>query len=272
MKDQTLLLAGCGKMGGAMLVGWIERGVNPAHVYIVEPNAETASFLRDQHGVQTAAAFGELPTDLQPNVVIFAVKPQMMDTVAPDYAKFVDPNTVFFSIAAGKTIGWFERVLGSQAAIVRAMPNTPAAVSRGITVMCANAHVQSSQKQQCDILISAVGEYLWTDNEDHIDIVTALSGGGPAYVFLLAECLAQAGIDAGLPAEMSHRLARVTVAGSGELLYQSPEEPSVLRQNVTSPGGTTAEALGVLMADDGWQPLITKAIAEATRRSRELAG
>ena len=272
MKDRTLLLAGCGKMGGAMLAGWIERGVNPTQVYIVEPNAETASFLRAEYGVQTGAGFGDLPTDLHPDVVIFAVKPQMMDTVVPDYTKFVDPGTVFFSIAAGKTIDWFEDVLGGEAAIVRAMPNTPAAVSRGITVMCANAHVQPPQKQLCDTLISAVGEYLWTDDEGHIDIVTALSGGGPAYVFLLAECLAQAGIDAGLHAEMSQRLARATVAGSGELLHQSAEEPATLRKNVTSPGGTTAEALKVLMADDGWQPLVTKAIAEATRRSRELAG
>lgn len=268
----TILLAGCGKMGGAMLAGWIARGISPSDVYIVEPNVDTAKKLAADYGVRTGLSALQLPADLVPNVIIFAVKPQMMDDAAPGYARFVTPDTVFLSIAAGKPIAYFENILGPDAAIVRSMPNTPAAVGRGVTVACANSLVTESQRQICHTLLTSVSEVAWTDNEDHIDVVTALSGGGPAYVFLLAECLAIAGVEAGLPEEMSKTLARLTVAGSGELLHQSPESPEVLRQNVTSPGGTTAEALKVLMADDGWQPLINRAIAAATKRSRELAG
>jgi pyrroline-5-carboxylate reductase len=267
----NLLLAGCGKMGGAMLAGWIEKGVEPANVTVVEPNSETAEALRLQHGVSTVPRPDDLDFNIKPNVIIFAVKPQVMDDVAPAYARFKGPDVVFLSIAAGKTIAYFENLVGSNAAIVRAMPNTPAAVGRGITVNFANAHVSGDQIALCGELLSSVGEVAWVDDEDQIDAVTALSGGGPAYVFLLAECLAHAGIQSGLPEDLAKRLARVTVAGSGELLHQSDEEPATLRQNVTSPGGTTAEALRVLMAEDGWQPLLDRAIAAATLRSRELA-
>lgn len=267
-----LLLAGCGKMGGAMLAGWLEKGIEPANVTIVEPNTETADDLRLKHGVTTVASADDLDVNLKPTVVIFAVKPQVMDDVAPAYARFKGSDTVFLSIAAGKTIAYFENLVGTDAAIVRAMPNTPAAVGRGITVNFANHQVSGDQIALCGDLLSSVGEVAWVDEEGHIDAVTALSGGGPAYVFLLAECLAHAGVQSGLPEDLALRLARVTVAGSGELLHQSDEEPTTLRQNVTSPGGTTAEALKVLMADDGWQPLLDKAIAAATARSRELAG
>ncbi len=266
-----LLLAGCGKMGGAMLAGWLDKGIEPPNVTVVEPNQDTAESLRTQHGVKTVSRPDDLDFNAQPNVVIFAVKPQVMDDVAPAYARFKGPETVFLSIAAGKTLAYFEKMVGTDAAIVRAMPNTPAAVGRGITVNCANAHVTRDQISLCGDLLSAVGEVAWVDDETQIDAVTALSGGGPAYVFLLAESLAQAGMQSGLPEELASRLARVTVAGSGELLYRSPEEPATLRQNVTSPGGTTAEALKVLMADDGWQPLLDEAIAAATAKSRELA-
>jgi pyrroline-5-carboxylate reductase len=267
-----LLLAGCGKMGGAMLDGWLETGIEPANVTIVEPNADTAEALHISHGVATVATPDDLDFNVQANVVVFAVKPQVMDDVVPAYARLKGPDVVYLSIAAGKTIAYFENLLGSDAAIVRAMPNTPAAVGRGITVGCANPHVSAQQISLCGDLLSSVGEVDWVDDENHIDAITALSGGGPAYVFLLAECMAQAGIASGLPEDLSRRLARATVAGSGELLYRSSEEPATLRQNVTSPGGTTAEALKVLMADDGWQPLLDKAIAAATARSRELAG
>lgn len=267
-----LLLAGCGKMGGAMLAGWLEKGIEPKNVTIVEPNTDTADDLRLRYGVSTVTTPEDLDFNLVPNVVIFAVKPQMMDDVAPAYARFKGSDTVFLSIAAGKTIAYFENHVGSDAAIVRAMPNTPAAVGRGITVNFANPQVTSEQISLCGDLLESVGEVAWVDDESQIDAVTALSGGGPAYVFLLAECMAEAGIQSGLPEELAKRLARVTVAGSGELLHQSDEEPATLRQNVTSPGGTTAEALKVLMADDGWQPLLNKAIAAATARSRELAG
>jgi len=269
---EALVLAGCGKMGDAMLEGWLDQGVSPDAVHVVEPVTEMAETLRLQHRVNVVGGVPELAADLTPDVVVFAVKPQVMDSVAPDYQRFNNSRTVFLSIAAGKPIGYFEDTLGADAAVVRAMPNTPAAVRRGITVACPNARVTEQQRRICDTLLTAIGSVEWVDDEGLIDAVTALSGGGPAYVFLLAECLAEAGVAAGLPRDLSERLARVTVSGSGELLRQSTEEPATLRKNVTSPGGTTAEALRVLMADDGWQPLVTRAIAAATERSRELAG
>ena len=270
--NSTILLAGCGKMGSAMLEGWLERGVHPTDVYAIEPNADTAEALQKRYDINARTSADDLPAELSPDVVIFAVKPQMMDIAAPDYSRFASPDTVFLSIAAGKTIAYFETIVGDNAAIVRAMPNTPAAVRRGITVACPNSGVSDTQRQFCDELLQAVGDVEWVEDEGLIDAVTALSGGGPAYVFLLAEVMAKAGLEAGLPEALAKRLARVTVSGAGELMHQSLEEPEQLRVNVTSPGGTTAEALRVLMADDGWQPLMTKAIAAATARSKELAG
>ncbi len=270
--NSTLLLAGCGKMGGALLEGWLQRGGRASDVIIVEPNAELCAQLAETHGVTTLSSANDLPADLSPGVVMLAVKPQMMDDVAPAYARFAGPSTVFLSIAAGKTIAYFENFLGAEVAIVRAMPNTPAAVRRGITVACPNAYVNETQRETCDSLLQAVGTVEWVSDEGLIDPVTALSGGGPAYVFLLVECLAEAGVAAGLPTELALRLARQTVAGSGELLHQASEDAATLRKNVTSPGGTTAEALAVLMGENGWQPLINRAIAAATARSRELAG
>ena len=271
-----LLLAGCGKMGGALLEGWLQQGIQPENVFVVEPNGETGAHLTSTYGVSVFAAPDSLPDHLVPTVVMMAVKPQMMDVVAPAYARFASPATVFLSIAAGKTIAYFESILGNDAAIIRAMPNTPAAVGRGITVCCSNAHVNAAQEDICDQLLRAVGSVDWVTDEGMIDAVTALSGGGPAYVFLLSESLAHAGIVAGLPETLAWRLARETVAGSGELLFQSTEDAATLRKNVTSPGGTTAEALRVLMGEDdgtdGWQPLIDAAIKAATKRSRELAG
>jgi len=267
-----ILLAGCGKMGSAMLEGWLERGVKPSDVYAVEPNPDTAASLERQYGINALGNAADLPAELSPTVVVFAVKPQMMDVAAPDYARFAGPETVYLSIAAGKTIAYFESIVGQDAVIVRAMPNTPAAVQRGITVACPNAGVTDAQRQFCDELLQAVGEVEWVDDEGLIDAVTALSGGGPAYVFLLAEVMARAGFEAGLPEALAKRLARVTVSGAGELMHQSTDEPEQLRINVTSPGGTTAEALRILMADDAWQPLMTRAIAAATARSKELAG
>ena len=270
MMDRPLLLVGCGKMGGAMLEGWLEMGLPPEQIHIIEASAHIAEELRGR-GLSAVVAQPELPADLDPEIVLFAVKPQSMDEVASALAEYLSPNTTFLSIAAGKTISYFEDILGAEAAIVRSMPNTPAAVRRGITVATPNTNVTEVQCKICGNLLEAVGEVAWVDDERLIDAVTALSGGGPAYVFLLTECMTQAGIDAGLPAELSAQLARVTVSGAGELMRQSDETPSTLRKNVTSPGGTTAESLKVLMADDGWQPLMTRAIAAATARSRELA-
>jgi pyrroline-5-carboxylate reductase len=266
-----LLLIGCGKMGGAMLRGWLRRGVRAADVTVVEPDAAAPADPIGQ-GVTLVGDAARLPAELAPSVVVLAVKPQMMDGAISTLTRFVRPESAFLSIAAGRTIGYFEEKLGGEAAIVRSMPNTPAAVGRGITVACANRNVSAAQRAQCDDLLAAVGEVAWVEDEALLDAVTAVSGGGPAYVFLLIECLAEAGAAAGLPPDLAMRLARATVCGAGELAHLSAEPASVLRRNVTSPGGTTLEALKILMSPDGLQPLLTKAIAAATRRSRELAG
>jgi pyrroline-5-carboxylate reductase len=269
MSDR-ILLVGCGKMGGALLAGWLERGVAAADVTVVEPFG--TGDIAAKYGVRAVADAAAVEDGLDPAVVVFAVKPQGMDEVAPSYARFAGGDTVYLSIAAGRTIASFARHLGEKAAIVRAMPNTPAAVGRGITVCCPNAAVGAAQRDRCHALLEAVGEVGWVDDEALMDAVTAVSGSGPAYVFLLIECLAKAGEAAGLDTALAERLARATVAGSGELARQSAEDAALLRQNVTSPGGTTAAALSVLMADDGMQKLMTRAIAAATARSRELAG
>ena len=268
--SQPLLLVGCGKMGGAMLEGWIEMGLESDQIHIVEHHTPTLDILRNR-GLKAVDSQTKLPPNLEPSVVIFAVKPQSMDEVVPAFKKYCSPHTTFLSIAAGKPIAYFENILSLKASIVRAMPNTPAAIRRGITVAVQNYNVSAPQKEVCSNLLEAIGEIAWIEDEELIDAVTALSGGGPAYVFLLTECMTQAGIDLGLPIELSSRLAQLTVSGSGELMHQSNEPPNMLRQNVTSPGGTTAEALRILMADDELQTLITKAIAAASVRSKELA-
>ena len=265
-----LLLVGCGRMGGALLDGWLAGGVAAADVVVVEPAAGGALADPSPRFVAEPDAIGR---DFAPTVVIFAVKPQTMDEAAPRYARYAGAGTVFLSIAAGKTIAGFEAALGEGAAVVRAMPNTPAAIGRGISVACANAHVSAAQRTLCGELLSAVGEVAWVEDEALLDPVTAVSGSGPAYVFLLTEAMAAAGVSAGLPAGLAVQLARATVAGAGELMRRSGEEASQLRVNVTSPGGTTQAALEVLMADeDGLTALMARAVAAATARSRELAG
>jgi pyrroline-5-carboxylate reductase len=264
-----ILLVGCGKMGGALLQGWLERG-SARHFVIVDPGAGAASFAgRSEVTVLRDAA--ELAPDLRPTVVVLAVKPQMMNDAIRHYGRFTASGAVFLSIAAGKTLAYFTRHLGADASIVRAMPNTPAAVGRGITVACPNPRVSAVQIALCDRLLAAVGEVGWVDDESLIDAVTGVSGSGPAYVFLLIECLAKAGVSAGLSEELAMRLARATVCGAGELARLSGDSAAVLRQNVTSPAGTTLAALNVLMAADGLEPLMTRAVAAATARSRELA-
>ena len=267
----TLLLIGCGKMGGAMLEGWLDQGIPASDITIVEPNAELARTIAGKYGVNAASGAEDLTEDYAPDVAVLAVKPQVMDQVLPPYKALIPKGPVFLSIAAGKTITSFETILGNEAAIVRAMPNTPAAVGRGITVGCANANVSDSQRQLCDQLLTSVGQVEWVIEETHMDAVTAVSGSGPAYIFLLAETLGYAGRMMGLPPELSDKLARATVAGSGELLHQSHESAQTLRENVTSPGGTTAAALEVLMGPHGMKELMEKAIAAATERSKELA-
>jgi pyrroline-5-carboxylate reductase len=213
----------------------------------------------------------ELPPDLNPDAVVLAVKPQVLDAVLPAYRQWVGRHTLFLSIAAGKTIGGIARHLGESAAIVRCMPNTPAAIGRAITVACPTRRVEEGQCRLCEALLAAIGEVAWVGDESLMDAVTAVSGSGPAYVFLLIEALAAAGETAGLPRDLALRLSRATVAGAGELARQSAEGPARLRENVTSPGGTTRAALDVLMAEDGLPALLERAVAAAARRSRELA-
>ncbi len=259
-------------MGRALLGGWLDQGVSADNIIVVEPNPAAAKSAADAYGVNTITSLNDFDGSVSPAMVVFAVKPQVMDDVVPLYAKFADEESQFLSIAAGKTIAYFEEKLGPGAAVIRAMPNTPAAVGRAITVACANANTSAGQKRRSGELLEAIGAVTWIDDEALMDAVTAVSGSGPAYVFLLAECLAEAGEAQGLSAELSRQLARATVAGAGELLHQATEPADQLRKNVTSPGGTTAAALDILMAEDGLQALLEKAIAEATKRSRELAG
>src|SRR6202012_2162284 len=210
------------------------------------------------------------PDALVPDAVVFAVKPQVIGDIVPAYRRFARPQTVFMSIAAGTTIANLTKHLG-EAAIVRVMPNTPAAIGRAISVACANPRVTAAQRQLCDALLASIGESTWVEDEGLLDPVTAVSGSGPAYVFLLIEALAEAGAKAGLPTELAPQLAKATVAGAGELARVSSETPSRLRENVTSPSGTTRAALDVLMGESGLAELMTRAVAAATKRSRELA-
>jgi pyrroline-5-carboxylate reductase len=269
--DGTLLLAGAGNMGSAMLAGWLQEGLKPAQIIVQDPAPPPrATELLAQHGLTARAAVASLADP--PAVIVVAVKPQAMDEVFPPLAKFAGNATVVLSIAAGRTIASFAKHLPEGTAVVRAMPNTPAAVGRGITVGVPNAHVSARQRATCDGLLRAIGEVSWVDDENLIDAVTAVSGSGPAYVFYLTECLADAAVKVGLAPELARKLARVTVAGSGELLHRSDLGADVLRQNVTSPGGTTFAALQVLMAKDrGLPELIREAVTAAARRSRELA-
>ena len=268
--DTKILLVGCGKMGGALLGGWLDQGIQGANVHAIEPFQDFAGPFIEQ-SVTFHGTLDQLDAGFEPDFVLFAVKPQMMDDVVPAYARFAG-QTTFISIAAGKTIGYFESKLGDTAAIIRTMPNTPAAVRRGITIACGNASVTNAAKETCLSLLAAVGEASWLEDESLLDAVTAVSGSGPAYVFLLAETMTQAGIEAGLSAEMATQWAVQTVAGSGELLVQSDDDAANLRVNVTSPGGTTEAALSILMGKYGMQELMSEAIAKAVQRSKELAG
>lgn len=265
-----LLLVGAGKMGGALLTGWLERGLNPADVFIHDPapSVEVAALAKDKN-IHLNADVDALPGP--PAVMVLAVKPQVLDAVLPPLKPLIGKGTVILSIAAGQTLAGMERHLGAEAAIVRSMPNTPAAIGRGITVACANAHVSDAQIEHCDALLRAAGSVAWTQDEAALDPVTAVSGSGPAYVFLLAECLEEAGIEAGLDPELARRLACETLSGAGELLSRADLPAAELRKNVTSPGGTTAAALEILMGEDGLQQLMTRAVKAATKHSRELS-
>ncbi len=255
----NVLLVGCGKMGGALAQRWREQRICEKLV-IVEP------------ALPEAAAVKDIPASLKPDVIVFAVKPQILGEVVEDYRSFMEKGALALSIAAGKPISFFETHFGAKAKIIRSMPNLPASIGRGITVACANRNAGEAEKKLAATLLGAVGEVLWVDKESLLDPVTALSGSGPAYVFLLVEALTKAGIHIGLDPQMAAQLARKTVTGSAALLEASPDVPaSKLRENVTSPGGTTQAALEVLMAHPGLQEIFDRALKAASARAVELA-
>lgn len=262
----SLLLVGGGRMGSALLAGWREQGLST--VFIVDPS-DSAQALADNN-VKVVPHIDHLPESFCPASVILAVKPQAAPTALPAYARFAQ-NSLFISIMAGKTVAGLSELLGGAKAIVRAMPNTPAAVREGITIAYAGNTLSSPQKSLATKLLEAVGKVAWVTEEAMLDPVTAISGGGPAYVFLLTELLEQAGLDQGLPPDLARIMARQTVIGSAALLAASPETPETLRISVTSPGGTTAEALKLLRADDALPKTFKAAIQAATERSRELS-
>jgi pyrroline-5-carboxylate reductase len=261
-----LLLVGAGKMGGALLEGWLRQGLDPMHVFVRDPAppAEVAALI-SRHGIETA----KLPA--KPSTIVIAVKPQLVDATLATLRSHIGKGMVVLSIAAGRTLASLAKPLPKGTAIVRAMPNTAAGIGHSMTVACANDSVSRDQALECSLLLEAAGQVMWIDDESLMDAVTAVSGSGPAYVFLLAECLAEAGREAGLDAELANALARATVSGAGALLSRSDLSAAKLRENVTSPKGTTAAALEVLMGKGGFKELLTRAVAAAAKRSREMS-
>lgn len=266
----TILLVGAGKMGLALLSGWAKLGLSGGGVSIVEPrpSAELLELCKRQD-FRIVGAEDAKPAE----ALILAIKPQMLDEAAPLLARLAPAETLLVSILAGKSVKDLSSRAPNARAIIRAMPNTPAAVGRGATGAFASEQVSARQKEAAQSLLAAVGLVEWVEREELIDAVTAVSGSGPAYVFYFVEALARAGVAAGLPEDLAARLARATIEGAGELLRAQPEvSPGTLRENVTSPGGTTAAALAVLMAKEGLEPVLTRAVLAAKRRAGELSG
>ena len=277
MTHAKILLIGCGKMGGALLSGWLDNGWPKTRVRIVEAHAPTRTAWAAK-GVVAMAAPDEIPADFVPDAVLVAVKPQGLGEALPRVAARVaalcgETPPLVISIVAGKPVSAFASAFGPLTPVLRVMPNTPAAVGRGISGLFANAQVSAAQRALGDTLLAAVGQTVWLSDEEQMHAVTALSGSGPAYVFHLVEAMAAAGVALGLPPDVAMILAHATVVGSGELLRQSADDAATLRIAVTSPGGTTAAALAVLMdGKKGMLPLFAEALAAAANRSRELAG
>jgi len=283
--SKNLLLVGCGKMGSAMLEGWLDAGKLDQCI-IVEKNAAVAARFRDWDEVTIITDPATLPDPssentensqntedaFTPDIIIFAVKPQIMDEILPQYRRFVRPQTVFLSIAAGKSIDYLASYLGEDAAVIRAMPNIAAAVRAGITVCVENPNVTKEEHEFAEYLLNYVGKVEWISDETLLDAVTAISGSGPAYVFLLIETLSKAGETAGLPPKLAANLARATIIGAGQLTRNSPLSATRLREDVTSAGGTTAAALEILQHNDALQTLINQAVQAAKARSQDLAG
>jgi pyrroline-5-carboxylate reductase len=266
VNNDGLVLLGCGKMGSAMLQGWLAKGVAARNVYVLDPQPSGWLLGLQAQGLHLNTALPDSPA-----ICLIAVKPQMMGDALPRLQALGGGDTVFLSVAAGTSIAAFETVFGSGCPVIRAMPNTPAAIGRGITALIGNANVTEADLEMAETLLSAVGQTVRLECEDQIDAVTGVSGSGPAYVFHLIEALAAAGEARGLPADMAMKLAKATVGGAGQLAEEAEESPTQLRINVTSPGGTTAEALKVLMDEKtGFVPLLKKAVKASADKGREL--
>ncbi|WP_172327317.1 pyrroline-5-carboxylate reductase [Mangrovicoccus sp. HB161399] len=266
VRQRGIVLLGCGKMGSAMLAGWLDGGLPAGSVWVMDP--KPSDWLRGIGGLHLNEP---LPED--PALVLVAVKPQMIGDALPSITALGGGSTVFLSIAAGTTIATFEKMLGAETPVIRAMPNTPAAVGRGITALIGNARATAAQMDEAELLLAAIGQTVRLEDESQMDAVTAVSGSGPAYVFHLIETLAKAGEAEGLAPELAMKLAKATVGGAGHLAERAAEDPGQLRVNVTSPNGTTAAALAVLMDEQsGFPALLGKAVKAAADRSRELAG
>lgn len=265
-----LVLIGAGNMGGAMLKGWIDRGLPGDQVQVVDPAPnETIQDFCKAHGIALVPAADALPGPA--GLLLLAVKPQLMTTLLPELKGLTRPGGLIISIAAGTTLATLEAALGSAGSLVRVMPNTPAQVGRSISVAVSNKALTPRDREVLTTLLQAIGGVAFVDDEAHMDAVTALSGSGPAYVFHLVEAMTAAGIAAGLSPDLADILARQTIAGAGELVHQSTLPASLLREQVTSPGGTTAAGLDILMdASQGLTPLMTKTVAAAKKRSQEL--
>ncbi len=267
-ESKNILVVGGGNMGRALVGGWLGNGHAPARIHVVDPSDDARAAMATL-GVTASAELAEMPDAV--DLVMLAVKPQQLENVVPAYRTLCQHGPVVLSIAAGKRIGFFERILGADVALVRAMPNTPAAIGQGMTVLTANARVSAQQRSLCESLMRAVGDVAWLDDENLMDAVTAVSGSGPAYVFLLIECLTDAAVAVGLDRKLARQLAERTVAGAGAYAESSEANAGELRRQVTSPGGTTEAALDILMSEDGLPALLRRAVAAANERSRELA-
>lgn len=269
-QQKSILLIGCGKMGGAILNGLLKNGFETKNIRVAEPNEETRQRL-NQKGIESRPSATEFG-DFAPDIVFLAVKPFLIEQVIDDVKPFTDKGSAVLSIIAGRKIDWFKEKLGSNSVIFRAMPNTPAAIGEGITGVTASTGYNERQRQIADLILHACGKVVWLENEKQIDAVTAVSGSGPAYVFYLTEALTKAAVSLGLPDEIAEQLAKSTVTGSAYLMNESRETPEKLRQNVTTPNGTTAAALEILMnPETGFEPLLKTAVKAAEKRSEELS-
>ncbi|MDG3042140.1 pyrroline-5-carboxylate reductase [Roseicyclus marinus] len=265
ISNRGLVMLGCGKMGSAMLEGWLNNALPARAVHVIDPNP--SDWLR----ATGVAINADLPAD--PAVLMVAVKPQMMQAALPQVARFGGGGTLVLSVAAGTPIAAYEAAFGPATRVIRSMPNTPAAIGKGITAIIGNDAARPADLDLAETLLSAIGQVVRLQTEDQIDAVTGLSGSGPAYVFHLIDTLAAAGVAEGLPEALAMQLAKATVAGAGALAEAVTETPEQLRINVTSPNGTTQAGLGVLMdPEKGLPPLIRATVAAATNRSRELKG